>query len=119
MLFGLSGAPATFQRLMEIMLAGLHWESCLVYLDNIIIFWHTFEEHSNRLESVMSCLHAAGLKLKVKKCTLCASEVKYLGHIVSKNDLSPDESKVNDVKSFPVPQDLTQLSVLPRTHRLL
>ena len=107
--FGLCGAPATFQQLMEIMLAGLNWESCLVFLDDIIIFSRTFEENLNRLESVMCRLRTAGLKLKIKKCTFCASEVKYLGHIVSKNGLSHDESKVNGVKSFPVPQDLTQL----------
>ena len=107
--FGLCGAPATFQRLMEIMLAGLNWESCLVYLDNIIIFSRTFEEHLSRLESVMSWLRAGGLKLKVKKCTFCAPEVKYLGHIVSKDGLHPDKSKVNAVQNFPVLQDLTQL----------
>ena len=107
--FGLCGAPASFQRLMEIMLAGLNWESCLVYLDDIIIFSRTFEEHLSRLESVLSRLRAGGLKLKVKKCAFCAPEVKYLGHIVSKDGLHPDESKVNAVQNFPVPQDLTQL----------
>ena len=57
----------------------------------------------------MSRLRAGALKLKVKKCTFCAPEVKYLGHIVSKDGLHPDESKVIAVLNFPVPQDLTQL----------
>ena len=56
--FGLCGAPASFQRLMEILLAGLNWESCLVYLDDIIIFSQSFEEHLGRLESVLSRLRA-------------------------------------------------------------
>ena len=107
--FGLCGAPASFQRLMEILLAGLNWESCLVYLDDIIIFSRTFEEHLGRLESVLSRLRTGGLKLKVKKCTFCAPQVKYLGHVVSKDGLRPDESKVSAVQNFPVPQDLTQL----------
>ena len=107
--FGLCGAPASFQRLMEIMLTGLNWEMCLVYLDDIIIFSHTFEEHLSRLESVLSRLRTGGLKLNVKKCTFCAPEVKYLGHVVSKNGLCPDESKVSAVQNFSVPQDRTQL----------
>ena len=63
----------------------------------------------SRLDSVTSQLHAGGLKLKVKKCTFCAPEVKYIGHIVSKDSLHPEESKVNAVQNFPVPQDLRQL----------
>eukprot|EP00112_Aurelia_sp_Birch-Aquarium-sp1_P008584 Seg1949.8 transcript_id=Seg1949.8/GoldUCD/mRNA.D3Y31 product="Retrovirus-related Pol polyprotein from transposon 17.6" protein_id=Seg1949.8/GoldUCD/D3Y31 len=94
---------------MEIMLAGLNWESCLVYLDDIIIFLRTFEEHLSRLESVLSRLRTGGLKLKVRKCTFCAPQVKYLGHVASKDGLRPDKSKVSAVQSFPLPQDLTQL----------
>ena len=107
--FGLCGAPALFQRLMEIMLAGLNWESCLVYLDDIILFSRIFHEHVSRLESVLSRLRTGGLKLKVKKCTFCAPQVEYLGHIVSKHGLCPDESKVSAVQNFPLPQDVTQL----------
>ena len=73
--FGLCGAPASFQRLMEIMLAGLNWESYLVCLDDIIIFSRTFQEHLSRLESVLSRLRTGGLKLKVKKCTFCAPKL--------------------------------------------
>ena len=107
--FGLCGAPASFQRLMEILQAGLTWESCLVYLDDIIVFSRTFEEHLGRLDSVLSRIRNGGLKLKVKKCTFCAPQVKYLGHVVSKDGLRPDESKVSAVSNFPIPQDLTQL----------
>ena len=105
--FGLCGEPALFQLLMEIMLGGLNWESCLVYLDDIIIFSRTFQEHLSRLESVLSRLCTGGLKLKVKKCTFCAPQVEYLGHIVSKDGLRPDESTVSAMQNFPLPQDLT------------
>ena len=57
----------------------------------------------------MSRLLTGGLKLKVKKCTFCAPQVKYLGHVHSKDGLRPDESKVSAVRNFPIPQDLTQL----------
>ena len=101
--YGLCGAPALFQLLMEIMLGGLNWESCLVYLDDIIIFSRTFQEHLSRLESVLSRLRTGGLKLKVKKCTFCAPQVEYLGHIVSKDGLRPDESTVSAMQNFPLP----------------
>ena len=73
---GLCGVPASFQRLMEIRLTGLKCESCLVYLDDIIIFTHAFQEHLSRLESVLSNLCTGGLEHKVKKCTFCAPHVE-------------------------------------------
>ncbi len=59
--FGLSNAPGTFQRLMELVLAGLRWHTCLVYLNDIIIFGRTFEEHLQRLHEVLGCLREANL----------------------------------------------------------
>ena len=80
--FGLCGAPASFQHLMEIFLTGLTLESCLVYVDDIIVVSRTFDEHFARLEFVLSHICYGGLQLKVKKCTVCAPKVKYLGRIV-------------------------------------
>ena len=78
--FGLTNAPATFQRLMERVLKGLHWSTCLVYLDDIIIFSKTIDEHLERLAEVFSRLRDAGLKLKPAKCHLLKRCVHYLGH---------------------------------------
>ena len=64
MLFGLSNAPETFERLMETVLQGLHWNACLVYLDDIVIFGRTEEELLQRMDIVFDHLRAAGLKLK-------------------------------------------------------
>ena len=61
--FGLCNAPATFQRLMNLVLAGLQWSSCLVYLDDIIILGRDFEEHLERTRAVLERLRKAGLKL--------------------------------------------------------
>ena len=71
--FGLKNAPATFSRLMGTVLRGLLWKKCLVYLDDIIVFSSTFEEHVERLGQVFDRLRQANLKLKPKKCSLDVS----------------------------------------------
>ncbi|KRY16906.1 Retrovirus-related Pol polyprotein from transposon, partial [Trichinella britovi] len=68
--FGLCNAPATFQRLMENALRGLTFKGCLVYLDDIIVYGRTEEEHLERLEGVLSRLQSVGLKIKPEKCQL-------------------------------------------------
>ena len=83
--FGLANGPATFERLMEQVLRGLHWQTCLVYLDDIIVFSKTFETHLARLEEVIDRIGAAGLKLSPKKCHLFQTEVTFLGHVVNKD----------------------------------
>lgn len=81
--FGLSCAPATFERLMESVLAGLQWDICLVYLDDIIVTSKTFENMLENLGKVFERLKKANFKLKAKKCCLFAKEVIYLGHVIS------------------------------------
>ena len=76
--FCLCNAPATFSRLMDRILAGLHWETCLFYLDDIIVFSSTWEEHLARLRQVFERLRHAKLKLEADKCTFAAKEVSYL-----------------------------------------
>ena len=66
--FGLCNAPATFQRLMDLVLAGLQWSDCLVYLDDVVMFGRTFEEHLCNLSSVLQRMREAGLRLKPSKC---------------------------------------------------
>ena len=68
--FGLCNAPATFQRLMDSVLAGLHWKTCLVYIDDIIIVGKSFDEHLCNLQAVFERLRQAGLKLHPRKCHL-------------------------------------------------
>ena len=77
--FGLTNAPATFQRMMEIALSGLQWSSCLIYLDDVIVFGRNTEEHLVRLGQVLQRIRQAGLKLKPSKCHLCQTEVAFLG----------------------------------------
>ena len=101
--FRLCNTPATFQRLMNLVLAGLQWSSCLVYLDDIIIVGSTFEEHMERSKAVLERLRKAGLKLQPLKCRFFQQEVQYLGHVVSKHGISTDPSKIEKVIQWPFP----------------
>lgn len=107
--FGLCNAPATFERLMEHVLRGLHWKTCLVYLDDIIVMGKDFDDHLRKLQEVFIRIGAAGLKLSPKKCSLFQREVKYLGHKVTMEGVQTDELKVAAVKDWPRPENLHQL----------
>lgn len=107
--FGLTNAPATFQRVMKLAMRGLQWEICLIYLDDIIIFSKTFKEHVERVKQVLEKLHEAGLKLKPEKCELFQTEVKFLGHIVNENGVSPDMQNVEKIVNWPCPKNLTEV----------
>ena len=101
--FGLCNGPATFQRLMDLVLTNLQWSSCLVYLDDVIVVGRTFTEHLRNLESVFQRLRKAGLKLKPKKCAFFRREVLYLGHIVSHEGIATDPAKTSKVAQWPTP----------------
>ena len=107
--FGLCNAPATFQRLMEVVLRGLVRECCLVYLDDILVIGRTFTEHLANLAKVFSRLREAGLHLKPSKCHLVATEVEYLGHVVSHQGVTADPKKIKAVQEYPVPIDVKGL----------
>ena len=101
--FGLCNAPATFQRLMDAVLAGLQWSACLVYIDDLVIPGKTFTEHLNHLRQVFERLREAGLKLKSSKCNLCLLKVGFLGHVVSADGVQTDPQKTERVASWPTP----------------
>lgn len=107
--FGLTSAPATFQRLMERVLQGLHWKTLLLYLDDVIVIGNNFDNHLCRLREVLARLRSAGLKLKPSKCHLFQTEVKYLGHVVSNRGVSTDPEKIEAVADWLPPCDLSGL----------
>ena len=80
--FGLCNAPATFQRLMELILAGLQWSDCPVYLDDVIALGRTFVEHLRNLQFVLQQIRESGLRLKSSKCYFFQYRVQYLGDII-------------------------------------
>ena len=107
--FGLCNAPATFERLMEVVLSGLHWKALLVYLDDIIVFGTSFQEELQRLREVFVRMRNAGLKLSPKKCHLFRREVQFLGHVVSHKGVHTDPAKTEAIDSWPVPRNKKEL----------
>ena len=107
--FGLCNSPATFERLMERVLSGLQWQTCLVFLDDIIVYGTSFEQELQRLQTVFDRLREANLKLSPKKCDLFKHEVNYLGHVVSDRGIVPDPQKVNSIRLWPQPRNLTEV----------
>ncbi|KAI8486535.1 hypothetical protein Bbelb_357700 [Branchiostoma belcheri] len=107
--FGLSGAPASFQRLMQHCLGDQNLETLLIYLDDIIVFSSNFDDHLARLDLVFTRLRAHGLKLRPNKCHLFKRRVKYLGHIVSERGVATDPEKCAVLRDWPVPKTSKQV----------
>jgi hypothetical protein len=106
---GVSGGTATFQRVIERVLGPLHWTVALTYIDDIILFSQSWDQHKVHLRQLLHCLRKANLKLKASKCTLAASSVKYLGHFINEQGVQPNNEKVAAVESYPPPSDLRSL----------
>ena len=107
--FGLTYASATFQRLMEKCLGKLHLSWCIIYLDDIIVFSDSPNEHLCRLRGVFAKLDKAGLKLKPNKCEFFKTRITYLGHIVSSKGIETDPKKVEAVKNWTIPKTVTDV----------
>jgi transposase InsO family protein len=107
--FGLANAPATFQRLMNRVLQGETYQHLLVYLDDIIVYSATVSEHIERLDRVFTRLTEHGLQLKAEKCSLFRAEVRFLGHVISKDGIQTDPGKTETIVQWPRPQTLKDL----------
>ena len=107
--FGLNNSGSTFQRTMELALQGLQWETCLIYIDDIIIFSSNFDEHMERVEQVLQRMREAGLKLKPEKCQMLQEEVTFLGHVVSEKGVQPNPTNVAKIMEWPVPKTPKQV----------
>ena len=107
--FGLTNTPATFQRLMETCLGDLNLHWCIIYLDDIVIFSKDLASHLKRLKAVFQKLEEAGLKLKPSKCELFQRQLAYLGHVISAKGVATDESKIEAIKNWPTPTNITEV----------
>ncbi|UYV73997.1 hypothetical protein LAZ67_11001769 [Cordylochernes scorpioides] len=107
--FGLCNAPATFERMMDNLLAGLKWTICLCYLDDIIVYASSFQEHMERLEKTLKCIQRAGLCLNPEKCRFGSKIIKVLGHLVSEEGIRPDPGKIEAIINFPTPKNTTDV----------
>ncbi|MCG8047960.1 MAG: reverse transcriptase domain-containing protein, partial [Candidatus Thiodiazotropha endolucinida] len=107
--FGLINAPSAFERLMERVMNGLTFVSLLIYLDDIIVYSKTFEEHLENLREVFQRLQEANLKLNPKKCCLFRTEVSFLGHKVSASGIATDPEKVQTIRDWPRPRNVKEV----------
>ena len=107
MSFGLVNAPTTFQRAMDLVL--IPYIICLCYLDDVIVFGRDFNEHYNRLKTVLERLRLHGLRVKFEKCTIAAREVSFSGHVVSSSGIIPDPAKIEAVSNIPSPQNIKDI----------
>ena len=106
---GITNAAPTFQKNMEVMLTGLVWKCCIVYIDDIIIYSDSFEEHKKHLRKVLKRLKAANIVLKPSKCDIARKEVEYLGHIVGNGQLKTTKHNVDKVLNCNIPETLTEV----------
>ncbi|KAL5004610.1 hypothetical protein ScPMuIL_018066, partial [Solemya velum] len=109
MAFGLTNAPSTFQRLMETCMGELNLRECLIFLDDILIFSDTFDEHLKRLQGVFERIEKHGLKLKPSKCEFFKTKVSYLGHVVSEIGIQTDPEKISALTTWPAPTNIKTL----------
>ena len=101
---GLKVSPSTFSRLMTVAMTGLNMEKCLVYLDDIIVFGKTLDQHNKNLSDIFERLRQTNLKLNPQKCNFLKTELLYLGHLVSMEGIKPDPSKIEIIKQWSSPQ---------------
>lgn len=104
MAFGLTSAPATQQKLMSRILKGLHMRCCVVYLDDVLVFSSSFEQHLKDLSAVIKRITDAGLKIKGSKCEFFQKSAKFLGHVVSDKGIHTNPEYIQAVREYPTPQ---------------
>jgi len=104
--FGLCNAPVTFQHLINMVLTGLQWSSCIVYIDDIIVVRRIFDEHLHNFKLVFEWIDKAGLKLHPDKCHFLQAKVHFLGHSVP---ILPDQSKTSQITQWLIPTSVKEM----------
>ena len=107
--FGLTAAPAKYQRTMDHLLRRLKWKTCCLYPDDVCVFGQTFWEQLSRLEEVICTLDEVNMKMNPRKCFFAMDELEYLGHRVGKDGIKPAESKIKKIKDYIPPKNVSQL----------
>ena len=102
--FGLCNAPATYARVMNLVLRGLNWQTTLAFLDDILVLGGSYGEHLDNLGNVLRRFRQYGLKLKPKKCELFQRKVEFLGRVVTNNSIAMSDVDIEAVRRFPEPQ---------------
>jgi hypothetical protein len=110
--FGLRNAPATFQRAIDIILSGIRWKTCLVYLDDVIVFSSNRAAHLSHVNEVLILLRDAVLSLKLKKCLFFAETVHYIGHVIRTGRLGVAQKNTEALKTARLPKTQTEVRSL-------
>lgn len=106
---GLKNSPSTFQRVMDNVLRDLQNVICLVYLDDIIVFSVSLQEHMVNLERVFKRLRESNFKIQMDKSEFLKLETSYLGHVISKDGIKPNPDKIAAIQKFPIPKTATEI----------
>ena len=107
--FGLTNAPATFQRTLDIALSAFKWKSCLVYLDDVIVFSQDLKSHFTHVEAILETLSETAITPKLAKCRFFTDTVKYLGHFIRPGTLEVDEVATAALTKAKPPKTQTEL----------
>lgn len=107
--FGLKNAPSTFQRVMDNVLGELQGSNCVCYMDDIIMYSTSLQEHIENLEQVFSKLKKANLKIQLDKSEFLHREVAFLGHVITPEGVKSNPEKVKAIQSFPIPKTEKQI----------
>lgn len=106
---GLKNSPSTFQRVMDNVLRDLQNTICLVYLDDIIVFSTSLQEHMVNLQKVFQRLRESNFKIQLDKSEFLKLETAYLGHIISKDGIKPNPDKISAIQNYPLPKTATEI----------
>ena len=105
--FGISLAPAIFQRIMESILQGL--PNVCMYINDVLVAGRDHDDHLHNLAKVLDRLEKAGLTLKKSKCVFAVPSIEYLGHVIDAQGLYPSPSKTEAIRNAPIPTSVTEL----------
>jgi len=107
--FGVTNAPATYQRLMDEMLGPLRFHCSVDYIDDLLTYSSTFKEHLHHLQLVFNRMKEFNITAKITKCHFCPSQMSFLGYIFDQQGVHPDPNKVKAIENLPIPENITQL----------
>ena len=107
--FGLRNAPATFQRALDIILSEVRWQSCLIYLNDVIVLSRSTDEHLRHVDEILTLLRRAGITLRITKCSFFQPKVDYLGHVITPGNLQVATENTKPFAHALFPRNTTQL----------